>query len=561
MATSPISVLILIVVTQAGAGPTGLVLGLTLLQNGIQVRIVDKDPNRHPGQRGSGLQPRTLELFHFLGVLDDVDAMALSIMPRREYKLPGGTETLKVAMIAAIEDPTPSTPYVNARLLGQYNTEAILRAHIERLGGTVEYGTELRGFEQHPDHIEATLVTKDGEKDKTETLASHWLVGTDGARGVVRKQLGLSFIGETRTDGVVILLGLVEVQGLDAKHWHQWAEMNAGGLVLIPTERTGYYSFLLGGVQDVEKLLVDRDALVETLLNRVERQDLVFGKVEAVSSYRPNIRMVDKFGEGRVFVAGDAAHVHSPAGGQGLNSSVQDAFNLAWKLTLVEKGLASPSLLATYTEERLPVIAAMLQKSTDLYDAMRKGDQRGWERGGNLRMLGVNYRWSSIVVDERTPKAQSPESVNPYGSGTDGDLRAGDRAPDAPGLVSVGSEEAGGSTSLFSVFRPSHHTALLFNLPAEETEQVLRVAQKYPSGSVKTVSIYPQGTSVPNVIGRPDLAVVDKDGHAYAGYQVSPEKPTIVIVRPDGVVGGIVYGLSGVEQYFRGVFDATGDAL
>ncbi|KAH9912701.1 FAD binding domain-containing protein [Fomitopsis serialis] len=450
-------------------------------------------------------------------------------MPRREYKLPGGTETLKVETIAPIEDPTPATPYVNASLLGQYNTEAILRAHIERLGGTVEYGTELRSFEQHPNHVEATLVTKNGEKEKTETLTSHWLVGTDGARGIVRKQLGLSFIGETRTDGAIHLLGLVEVQGLDADHWHQWAEMLNGGLMLIPTERTGYFSFFLGRVQDVEKLLVDRDALVETFLNRVERQDLVFGKFEAVSPYRPNIRMVDKFGEGRVFVAGDAAHVHSPAGGQGLNSSVQDAFNLAWKLTLVEQGLASPSLLATYTEERLPVIAAMLQKSTKLFEALQKGDtERAWKRGGDLRMLGVNYRWSSIVVDERTPKAQSPESVNPYGSGTDGDLRAGDQADDP--------------TSLFSVFRPSHHTALLFNIPAEEMEQVLRVAQKYPSGSVKTVSIYPQGTSNPT----------DRDGHAYAGYQVSPEKPTIVIVRPDGVVGGI---------YFRGVFDATGDAL
>ncbi|KAH9913060.1 monooxygenase [Fomitopsis serialis] len=554
--TSPIPVLI------AGAGPTGLVLGLTLLQNGVQVRIVDKDPKRHPGQRGSGLQPRTLELFHFLGVLDDVQVNALSVMPRREYKLPGGTETLKVETIAPIEDPTPATPYVNASLLGQYNTEAILRAHIERLGGTVEYGTELRSFEQHPNHVEATLVTKNGEKEKTETLTSHWLVGTDGARGIVRKQLGLSFIGETRTDGAIHLLGLVEVQGLDADHWHQWAEMLNGGLMLIPTERTGYFSFFLGRVQDVEKLLVDRDALVETFLNRVERQDLVFGKFEAVSPYRPNIRMVDKFGEGRVFVAGDAAHVHSPAGGQGLNSSVQDAFNLAWKLTLVEQGLASPSLLATYTEERLPVIAAMLQKSTKLFEALQKGDtERAWKRGGDLRMLGVNYRWSSIVVDERTPKAQSPESVNPYGSGTDGDLRAGDRAPDAPGLVNVGSEEADDPTSLFSVFRPSHHTALLFNIPAEEMEQVLRVAQKYPSGSVKTVSIYPQGTSNPSVVGRPDLAIADRDGHAYAGYQVSPEKPTIVIVRPDGVVGGIVYGLSGLAQYFRGVFDATGDAL
>ncbi|TFY56076.1 hypothetical protein EVJ58_g7861 [Rhodofomes roseus] len=420
MATSSTPVLI------AGAGPTGLVLGLTLLQNGIQVRIIDKDANRHPGQRGSGLQntqPRTLELFRFLGVLDDVLAKALSGFQRREYK-PGGVETLKISTIAPIEDPTPSTPYMNAKMLGQYNTEAILRSHIERLGGSVEYGTELRSFVQHPDRVEAVLATKDGETEKTETVVAHWIVGSDGARGVVRKQLGLSFLGETRVEGQ-FLLGLVETQGLDTEYWHMWGSIGVGGLLLIPTERPGWFSFITTGVIDSEKLLADRDGLIATFYRLVERTDLVFGQLEAVSYYRPNIRMVDKFGEGRVFVAGDAAHVHSPAGGQGLNSSVQDAFNIAWKLALVEKGLASPSLLATYTEERLPVIAAMLQKSTKLYDAMQNNAEEGWNRGGDLRMLGVNYRWSSIVVDERTPKAQSPESVNPYGSGNDGELRAG----------------------------------------------------------------------------------------------------------------------------------------
>ncbi|TFY64717.1 hypothetical protein EVJ58_g2424, partial [Rhodofomes roseus] len=356
------------------------------------------------------LIPRTLELFHFLGVIDDVLAKALFIQPRREYKLPGGTEVLKTLTLVTIEEPTPSTPHINGRLLGQYNTEAILRSHIERLGGTVEYGTELRGFAQHPDRVEAVLATKDGEAEKTETVVARWLVGSDGARGVVRKQLGLSFLGETRTEGQ-FLIGLVEIQGLETEYWHQWGDLGRGGLVIMPTERPGWFSFILSGAADEEKLLVDRDALVDVFHKRVERKDLVFGQVEAVSLYRPNIRMVDKFGEGRVFVAGVLP--------VGLNSSVQDAFNLAWKISLVEKGIALPSLLGTYTEERLPVIAVMLQKSTKLLDAMNKNAEEGWKRGGDLRMLGVNYRWSSIVVDERTPKAESPESVNPYGSGND----------------------------------------------------------------------------------------------------------------------------------------------
>ena len=218
----------------------------------------------------------------------------------------------------------------------------------------------------------------------------------------------------------------------------------------------------------------------------------------------------------------------------------------------MEKGLASPSLLATYNEERLPVIAAMLQKSTVLYDAMQKSDETGFRRGGELRQLGVNYRWSSIVVDERTPKPKSAAEVNPYGSGADGSLRAGDRAPQAPGLVAGASE-----TSLFDIFGPDHHTVLLFNVPADEAERVVGAVRKYPAGIVKTVALSPQGASEPRVTGQFDVVVTDKGGHAFSAYQVSPEKPTIVIVRPDGVVGGIVYELDGVKTYFGGVFNAA----
>lgn len=207
-----------------------------------------------------------MEIFHFLGVLNDVFSLALSVRSRCEYKLPGGTEVLRITEISPALEPTPSTPYVsptscyptsapadpsiykpNSRLLGQYNTEAILRSHIERLGGKVEYGTELRSFEQHPDRVDAVLVTKDGDTEKTETVAAHYLAGADGARGIVRKQLGLSFLGETRVEGQ-ILLGLVEVKGLGTEvrirlserqspfvyrnvlqYWHQWGELAQGG--------------------------------------------------------------------------------------------------------------------------------------------------------------------------------------------------------------------------------------------------------------------------------------------------------------------------------------------
>ena len=199
----------------------------------------------------------------------------------------------------------------------------------------------------------------------------------------------------------------------------------------------------------------------------------------------------------------------------------------------------------------------MLRRSTRLFDQMRRSEREGFLRGGVLLQLGVNCRWSSIVVDERTLKPQSASDGDPYGAGADGTLRAGDRAPQAPGLVAGAGV---GETSLFDLFGPDHHTVLLFNVPAEEAKRVIGAVKKYPIGLVKTVAVAPQDTSAPQVAGAPDVAVVDKAGHAYGAYQVSPEKPTIVIVRPDGSVGGIVYGLEGLKKYFGGVFSALDDA-
>ena len=138
--------------------------------------------------------------------------------------------------------------------------------------------------------------------------------------------------------------------------------------------------------------------------------------------------------------------------------------NLGWKLSLVAKGVASPSLLDSYNDERTPIIAEMIKLSSTLFNkfvqakAGGKDRENAWKRGGDLHQFGVNYRWSSVVVDERTPKPKNAQDVDPYGAGSDGTLRAGDRAPQAPGLVTA----SAGETSLFDLFGPGHHTVLLF---------------------------------------------------------------------------------------------------
>jgi hypothetical protein len=285
--------------------------------------------------------------------------------------------------------------------------------------------------------------------------------------------------------------------------------------------------------------------------------------------------MVDKFGVGRVFVAGDSAHVHSPTGGQGMNSSVQDSYNLAWKLALVIKNFAPPCLLDTYTEERLPVIAEMLNQTTQiLKSTFKNGTFRPFERGRGLLQLGINYRWSSIVLDERQilerrhkaggcdsslddnehlpDQGENDVAVDSYGKHVDGHLRAGDRAPDACGLV--GRSAPSTPHILFQIFGCHYHTVIIFSALADP-KPVLQLLKDYPHGTVRSVVVTPRGQSIPDeeVISA-NMVLEDKDGHAHGAYIHEKKISGVVVVRPDGVVGAIVEDQRWVHKYFLGVF-------
>ncbi|KZT05390.1 monooxygenase [Laetiporus sulphureus 93-53] len=501
-----------------GAGPVGLLLALTLLKNGTSVRIIDKLPSYHVGSRGAGVMPRSLELYNYLGVLPDMQAEGASLMPIRVYKLPGGVEVLKEFNMQTAQDPSPDVPYINGLLIGQNRQEGVLRKHLEQFGCHVELNTELHSFRQQEDYVVAEIVKKTGKSEQRETVLAHWLIGAYGAKEQ-------------------FLFSDVEIFGISKDALHSWGNVSDRSLSLRPTYEGDVFNIIAAGHVDYAKLIDDREELVKFVHSVSNRDDIKVGKVIWLSAYTPNIRMVDKFGEGRVFVAGDAAHVHSPSGGQGLNSGIQDAINLGWKLSLVEKGIASRSLLSTYNEERLPVIKDMLKRTTAILGrimATKIGDDiSAWKREGFLKQLGVNYRWSSIVVGERTPCTAEEKAElidNAYGGGEG--IRAGDRAPAAPGLLIVHERENIGS--------------------------VLKATKLYPEGLVRSVIVLPQTAPECADVQSADLLLSDGSGHAYESYAVSPTSGgmTIVIVRPDGVIGGIVLGVDGLTKYFRNVFSA-----
>ncbi|KAJ7583011.1 FAD binding domain-containing protein [Mycena floridula] len=526
-----------------GAGPTGLGAALTLLKNNVSVRIIEKNTTHRIGRKGWGVQPRTIELHALLGTLDDV--LAKSALIPQIKMINKGQEAGIIDMQEKIS-PRPSCRYVEVRSLGQNQHEAILRSHLAKYGCQVENGSELVSFEQDEDGVVAHIL-RVGETEP-ETSEFRWMIAADGGHSMIRKQLGLPFVGETMTERMVI--GDIVVKSLTGKEFGFVWNSDRINVSLFPSEIPGsdVFTFVFFGTGlDADKVGSSEEEWLKCFYECSGRRDIEFGDKTWQAIWRLNIRMAETFQQGRVFLGGDAIHSHSPAGGQGLNSSLQDALNLSWKLALVEKGLSPRSLLDSYSKERVPVIAAMLGKTTLLFKKMYKDDTgpKKWERGRETDQLGVNYRDSDIVVDEFS---SSTDSYNPYGAGGLGgsgaDLVAGDRAPDAPGLSTQAQ-----TLWMLNLFGAVHHTVLIFNSDLEIQQTVMDRVKKYAPDLFRCYVILPKGSATfsdSNIF-------TDGEGHAYQAYTTNGES-RIVVVRPDGVVGAIVAGVTGLDNYLGRIF-------
>jgi 2-polyprenyl-6-methoxyphenol hydroxylase-like FAD-dependent oxidoreductase len=516
-----------------GAGPAGLTLAIELARRGVPHRLVDAGGGPFPGSRGKGLQPRTLEVFEDLGVLDAVFAAGSPYPPIRAYR---GDTVVFEGLMAPERAVTPQLPYPNVWMLPQTRTVRVLADRLRELGGAVEYDTPLVGFAQDDAAVRAELGTG-------ETITARYLVGADGGRSTVRTALGVGFLGETR-EGERSIVADLPVAGLDREHWHFWGDGPDTGVGLCPLGGTDLFQ-LQAPLLDGSDPTPDTTG-VHALFAARAGVELDLGEVVWASVWRANIRMVDRYRVGRVLLAGDAAHVHSPAGGQGLNTSIQDAYNLGWKLAGVLAG--SPEvLLDSYQDERLPVAAGVLGISTALHDKGVAGDGDALRRDDpELAQLTLGYPDSSLSVTDLDVPAGDAGSADPIapasgagrrdggdpaGDGTgawlDAPVRAGGRAPDAPCH-----DAAGSPVRLFQVFAGPHATVLAFG-----------------SGPVPTARA---GLAVRRVV-RPGVAapgaLVDTDGHAHAGYGADTGRALRVLVRPDGYVGFLGHDPAGLDAY------------
>jgi 2-polyprenyl-6-methoxyphenol hydroxylase-like FAD-dependent oxidoreductase len=333
-----------------GAGPTGLMLANQLARRGLRPLIIDRHPGPSLQTRALGVQARTLEIYAKMGLAERAIELG-----KRGNGAHLWSEGRQIGAVSLGDAGSQQTPYPYILVLGQDDNERIMGEKLRELGVDVQWNTELLALEQHSSHVVATLRQADGETRKVEAA---WVAGCDGARSAVRTLSGIDFPGAPYEH--VFFVADVEATGsmaADEVNVYLWRK---GFHLFFPMRGRDHWRIV--GI--VPPQLREQPGLdFAAVLPSVQGQAGASLSIKACSwfsTYRIHHRAAARFRDRRCFVLGDAAHVHSPVGAQGMNTGLQDAYNLAWKLALVIEGKADASLLDSYEAERQPVAQRLL---------------------------------------------------------------------------------------------------------------------------------------------------------------------------------------------------------
>ena len=408
----------------AGAGPTGLVLALTLVKQGIPFRIISKD--RGPGERSRAMvvHARTLEFYHQLGISDEVIAAGIKLQHGHLRECGPDGHSREVTSFAFGDLGAGLSPYPYALVYPQDDHERFLVEKLEERGVRIEWGKQLTGFTQSADAVRAAIT---GPCGAVESITVDYVCGCDGAHSTVRNITGVGFDGGTYEQ----LYFVADVRLSDG--FNADLTVNAGPdsfTLLLPVRSSGMQR-LIGLVPP--RFGKRTDVTFEEL--QVEQESLIGASIAEVnwfSTYRVHHRVAEHFQAGRAFLLGDAGHLHSPAGGQGMNTGIGDAINLGWKIGMVLSGRANRSLLESYEPERIAFARELVATTDRAFRPITAGGLTGeLVRGAILPLLfGLGTRFSAgrhaffrILSQTRIAYPDSPLSEPAAGIG------GGDRLP------------------------------------------------------------------------------------------------------------------------------------
>lgn len=477
-----------------GAGPVGLTLACELARRNVPFRIIERSAAPAAGSRAKGVQPRSLEILNELGIADELTEGGYTDLPYRKFN---GTRPMgdTPRQFHLRED----TRYAKVLLTPQYKVEEALRTKLEELGGKVEWATELADFTQ----AENSVVCRLENPNWTEELTCTYMVACDGGKSSTRKKAGIPFVGETHQTEQ-LWVGDVEVEGLTPDAWYNWLSPEFGlAFALFPFKNSNNWQLQAAMPPDADgnTPTPTLEGFNRLFKERTQMEGVRFTGSTWQSIYRVNVRRAEHYRTGNVFIAGDACHVHSIAGGMGMNTGIQDAYNLGWKLAAVLKEGAAARLLDTYEEERIPIADWLLQTTSERQKVMLAAattGKAGFETIGtkDTTQLNLHYRESSLSVK---------------GEATVNGLQTGDRAPDI---------QLADGTWLSDRLRGPEWKLLVFgNIPFEATSRI-------------------------KVIKAGEEAL-----HKAYGLHAG-----MILIRPDGYISVITDNPDGINGYMSNIF-------
>jgi 2-polyprenyl-6-methoxyphenol hydroxylase-like FAD-dependent oxidoreductase len=503
-----------------GAGPTGLMLANQLARRGVRALIIDRHAGPARETRALGVQARTLEIYARLGIIDQALGLGnratganLWARARRTARIPLGDIGRDIS------------PYPYLLILGQDDNERLLGEALRNRGMAVRWNTELVGLAQAPDHVQATLKQPDGTQRE---ISAAWIAGCDGARSAVRELSGIPFEGAPYEH--VFFVADTQVTGpmfpgeLNVYLWRE------GFHLFFPMRGADHWRVV--GILP-EAMRGRGNLAFEDVVPAVRREAgvaLDFKACAWFSTYRIHHRRARRFRDGRAFLLGDAAHIHSPVGAQGMNTGLQDAYNLAWKLALVTSGRADARLLDSYEDERIPVATRLLD-TTDRAFALIVSDT--WLAG--LLRTRVLARVAAVAMKLAAARQFAFRTVS----------QTGIRYPTSPLSETLPGRAGGGPRAgdrfpwLKLKLRADRAPEDLFDALDDTRFNLIVVGQPAPKA-------LPELGDLLRVLGVPD-----DPGNDRALARADIPRPSFYLLRPDGHVGlaGARYDAGAVGRY------------
>ncbi|MCP4441686.1 MAG: pentachlorophenol monooxygenase [Aureispira sp.] len=521
-----------------GAGPTGLMMACQLSRFGVDFRIIDKKEGTTQLSKALGVQARTLEIYEQLGIVEEALAQGV---PAESMQVMVNGKLAQEIPLSAMGEGLTAYPYMF--VLEQSKNEDLLYAYLKKNGHEVEWNCEMLEFMQEEDNATVLIQDKNGEQ---EEITANWVIAADGGRSPLRHALQMQFKGDTYENIFYVVDTDIEWEFKEKKLYSNLAHSSFAAF--FPMKDDNRYRVVGILPEEFENEAdVSFDDIKEVIKEK-HKIKLEFGKTHWFSVYKVHHRCIDNFRNGRVFFAGDAAHVHSPAGGQGMNTGLQDAYNLAWKLAWVLQEKAPLSVLDTYNEERLPVAHRLVNTTDRGFSTMvKKGTLANFFRLKFLPMiLGTALGFDAVrkrafrVVSQIGIRYRK-SSLSKQTIALVGKLKAGDRMP----YVQVYDEQEKVSKSIYQYMKTTKCQALIWLSNKDEIGEKEADALKECLGNyADQISIYTIHNLTENMAAFKSLKI---------------GQSMLFLVRPDNYIGyiGAVDNLGKIQEYLKTISTET----